>query len=142
MSQVFAIASVVIGIVCVASAADSVEPASMTSTNIRAEAEETLPGTFFRGTTLLFTNCVVYSDTAGSTTQGLSGVTVTISVGNTSTSTDYDATVISTNDGTWWASIEIPTNITSTLLIQTKLIDSLTNTFIYPHKRLNHEAAL
>ena len=117
--------------------ADSVEPASVTITNIRSEAVQTISwaGTVYQATSLLFTNCVVYSDTEGSVVQGLNGVTVQVSVGNLSTNVDYNATVMSTNAGTWYCNVTVPS--LSSYYVQVKLTDSQTNSYIYPNKTMS-----
>ena len=74
-----------VGGAMVARAADAVEPVSVTFTNVRGEAASSLPGVgvIYRGSTLLFTNCVMYQGTnSASDVQGLDGVTVELTVGN------------------------------------------------------------
>lgn len=132
--------------VCVA-VDDAVTPASTTYDSIRGEAVTSIAGgSFYRGTTLIFTNCMCFSDTAGVVTQGLSNVTVTLTVGNGTTSTDHTATCYDeSGDGTtnvFWVSFTVPTNITSSMSVQTKITDANTNIFIYPWKVLQHKASL
>lgn len=126
-----------------ARAADAVQPASCTITNFRSETESYISGQYyFEGTTLLLTNCVMYSGTSTSSTpQGLSGVTIAVDVGTTTTNLSYAGTAISTNLGTWWASVTVPSNL-PTVYVQVKITDESTNTFIYPWKYMRTKASL
>lgn len=125
-----------------AHAGDAVEPNSVTFTNFRAQAVETLNvGTIYRGSTLLFTNCQVYAGTStNAAVQGLSGVTVQVSVGDLSTNVDYTATVSSTNAGRWGCAVTVPNM--ATFLLQVKLTDENTNTYIYPNKVMSADVSL
>jgi hypothetical protein len=117
-----------------ARAADSVEPASCTFTNARSDAVATVAaGTIYRNASLNLTNCV--AQTTNSVVQGLSGVTVSVSVGNTSTNIDYTATVQTAASGTWHCTVTVPD--LSTFNVQVKLTDSLTNSYIYANKVLS-----
>lgn len=120
-------------------AADSVEPQSVTFTNTRGEAVSSVNvGTIYRSTTLVLTNCqALISATA---TQGLDGVTVQVSVGDLSTNCDYTASVASTNQGRWSATILVPD--LSSFLIQLKLTDGAGNSFIYPAKSMMAEQSM
>jgi hypothetical protein len=114
--------------------ADTVAPASVTFTNCRADVVNGAVSqtTFVEGTTLIMTNCVIYSGgTTSSAVQGLDGVAIEIRIGDLFSSTAYTGTVISAVGGTWWTSITVPTNYSSTFL-QMKLTDASTNSFIYP----------
>ena len=125
-------------------AGDTVSPISVTFTNYRGQAVETITsaGTLYQGTTLRLTNCAAMSSTtATNTIQGLDAVTVQCAVGNTSTSITYTASVTSTNGGTWSCDIVVPTNISS-FSVQVKLTDSLTNSYIYPNKNFIGERSL
>ena len=128
-----------------AHAADAVGVESITNmVNIRGESEATLSGTYFRSSTLLLTNALCLVGTTGSDTQGLDGVTVTLTVGNSSSNIDYTATAYTNSAGVtnlWWASITV-LDISGTVNLQTKLVDANTNTFIYPWKRLSVKDAL
>lgn len=99
---------------------------------------------FYRGESLLFTNCVLglgSDSTAG--WQGLTNVTVVISVGTTSTNNDYTATVvtgIATN--TWFYKFTaFPTNWEAPN-IQIKITDSGTNSYIYPWKLIHTKQSM
>lgn len=123
-----------------ARAADSVEPASCTFTNVRSEAVATLSaGTIYRGASLNLTNCVACT-TNSSTVQGLDGVTVSVSVGNTSTNVDYSGTVQVAASGTWHCTVTVPD--LSSFYIQVKLTDSLTNSYIYANKVLTADQSM
>jgi hypothetical protein len=115
-------------------ATDTVAPASVTFVNCRSDAvNSAISNTgFVENTTLLMTNCVIYSGgTTSSAVQGLDGVTVEIRIGDLFSSTAYTGTVINASAGTWWKSITVPTNYQS-LFLQLKLTDAEANTFIYP----------
>ena len=125
-----------------AKAADSVEPASCTITNKRSEAEVGISGTYFKSTTLLFTNCVMYSGTTTNTRQGLDGVTVVATVSDGSYSSNITATAISTNLGTYWFSLNLATNFANQANVQIKITDGNNNVYIYPWKVLNLRSPL
>ena len=142
MKRLLVLAAVGLLFVWPVRAADTVEPANVTIRNVRGESVSAIATeAYYEGTTLLFTNCICLSDTAGIVTQGLDGVTVTIDVGTTVTSVEYSGTV-STDNTNWWASITVPTNITGTINVQTTITDSQTNIYIYPWKTLAHKEAL
>jgi len=141
MVVIAAVYAVIFGL---AKAQDLVEPASCTFTNFRGEAETYVSGTyFFSGSTLRFTNCVVYAGTdTNSAVQGLSGVTCQVKIGTSTSNIAYTATVTSTNLGKWACDVLIPTNMTSTLYMQLKLTDAYTNSYIYPWKMINVKSSL
>ncbi len=122
-----------------AMSADAVSPAAHTNlVNARDDSVETISGSYVKGTSLIFTNAVALE--TGGTTQGLDGVAIEIRVGNTTTSTAYSATAYTNAFGVtnlWWANVSIPTNLSGTLSLQTKLTDAATNIYIYPLKRIN-----
>lgn len=128
----------------VANGADAVEPSSCSITNMRGETEGAIPGIYYKSTTLLFTNCVLYSGTTTNTRQGISGVTVTatLSDGSASSSTSVVATAISTNLGTYWFSVNLRTNLSNQANVQVKITDGQANTYIYPWKVLNLRSPL
>lgn len=124
-------------------AADSVEPSSTSITNIRDEADQTIPGEFFVDSTLLLTNNVMFSDSVGITNQGLDGITIEVRVGRPSTNVLFLGTPIVTNLGTWWVSFPVPSDVIADQFnVQVKIIDLQTNTFIYPWKKFNTKDAL
>ena len=114
--------------------ADTVAPASVTFTNCRGDAANTEISrtTFVEGTTLLMTNCVIYSGgTTSSAVQGLTHVAIEIRIGDLFSSTAHTGQVINAALGTWWTSITVPTNYASVFL-QMKLTDASTNSYVYP----------
>jgi hypothetical protein len=124
-------------------AADAVEPAQATVVSVRDEGVAYINSTeYYRGTTLLLTNCAVYSGTTTNTArQGLDGVSIELKWGSASTNATFAGTVQSTN-GLWWASFTIPTNWEAPNL-QIKLTDSVsTNVYIYPWKLVHTKAGM
>ncbi len=123
--------------------ADEVIPATLTITNLRDESIVTASETsFFEGTTLRLTNCVLYAGTTtNSARQGLSQVTVELKAGNTTTSTVYIGTAQVASNGTWSCDAIVPSD-SGTCFLQIKVTDSSTNSYIYPWKMLNHKAPL
>jgi len=120
-------------------ASDAVEPASCAITNSRTDGVSYAPGQFYRGTTLLLTNCAV--QTTGTVVQGLSGVTIDLNWGTAATSHHFSGTAQVTNLGTWWASFTVPTNWEAPYL-QVKLTDTSTNVYIYPWRMFSTAAAM
>lgn len=126
---------------CVAAvAAQGLIPDSLSITNRRGEAEEHLAHSAYKGQPLLFTNC--YALGAGGT-QDLSNITVVVTVGTPGTRNSATGTVTSATNGAWTATVTIPDAIAGRMaFIQVKLIDSLTNSFIYPLKRIGLQEEL
>ena len=125
-------------LVALCASADSVSPASCTTTNFRNEAQAYVSGnSYWEGTTLLLTNCVLYSggDTS-SPVQGLAGVAIQARVGLITTNTPYTGNVQVASNGTWWVSLNVPTNTGGSLFLQVKLTDAATNSYIYPWKMI------
>ena len=120
------------------SASDAVEPASVAVTSLRSEAVVAVsPSAFFAGTTLRLTNCVAYAGTTtNSAKQGLTDVDLEIRIGTTSSNAAYAGTAANVTNGTWWCDVTLPTNL-STVYLQLKLTDSVTNNYIYPWKVIN-----
>jgi len=123
--------------------ASSVTPQSVTFTNIRDEAQAYCSETYYyQGTTLVLTNCVMYSGTStNSARQGLTAVTIEVRVGATTTNVPYTGTAIVATNGTWWCNITVPTFV-STPYLQVKVTDASTNTYIYPWKIIHTLEAL
>ena len=143
---VLAIALIVVGLVPVmrlALGGDVVAPASVTVTNFREEAESYISGVYYyEGTTLRFTNCVIYSGTdTNSSVQGLDDVSVIVDVGTTTTNIAYTGTVQVATNGTWWADVSVPSNLSLTY-VQTKISDTNGNTYIYPWKMMRTKESL
>lgn len=119
-------------------ATDPVQPSSCTTTNFRGEAQAyAAPGYYYEGTSLLFTNCVLYSGAdTNSGVQGLDGVTIELRVGSALTNRLYSGTVQEAAAGKWWANVTVPSNM-SPAFVQVKVIDANTNSYIYPWKMIN-----
>jgi len=119
-------------------------PQNATFTHIRDEA--TANGnevTYWRGDTLLFTNCVCYSGaTTNTAVQMLSNVVVTVRMGTLAVVATYTGVVQSAAAGTYACSVTVPTNTDSSVYMQTKLTDSLGNSYSYPWKIVNTKAKL
>jgi hypothetical protein len=125
-------------------AADAVEPATNSFAWTRGDGQQESAGeqVYYRGTTLLFTNCVLHSGmSAPGPTQGLAGVSIELRVGSTASNVAYAATGSGTNDGRWWCSVTVPSNAANPYL-QLKITDSNTNSYIYPWKVLKTAPAL
>lgn len=137
------LASALAALAMTAVAGDAVEPANVTFTNFRAEAEAYVGSeTYFELSTLRMTNCVCYSGTdTNSAIQGLDGVTVTIDVGTTTTNVAYSGTVQVASNGTWYCDVTVP-DVDGTPYVQVKITDASTNTYIYPWKILRTKASL
>jgi hypothetical protein len=121
-----------------AMAVDAVQPQTLSGATLVRGATSVITTTntlFVSGATILFTNCVTYSDT-GSTTQGLSSVTVQVGVGSYSSSIWYTATVTDAANGKFTCTAAIPASQDFTLW-QVKLTDVNTNIYYYPAQRLN-----
>ena len=120
----------------------SLEPASATITNLREEAESYVSQTeFYRGAPILLTNCIAFAGPAtNSPRQDLTGLTLSLSVGTTSSNLLYTATAANATNGTWWARFNVPTNWDVPKL-QLKLTNS-TDVFIYPWKILKTKSPL
>jgi hypothetical protein len=130
--------------ICLAAgAADTVEPANATITSLRDEGIGYVSTTvsYYEGSTLRFTNCVLYSGaTTNTARQGLDEVTVTVDIGNTATNVEYDGVVISTN-GVWGCDVTVPTDV-SPCYMQLKITDTLGTSYIYPWKIVQTTDAL
>ena len=136
---------VLVGLLAVwpARAADSVEPATCTITNKRSEAESGISGTYFKGCSLLFTNCQLYASTTTNTVQGLDGVTVLATISDGTTSTSVVASAISEAGGTYWFKVaNLSTNFSNQGNVQIKVTDGGGSSYIYPWKALNMRAPL
>lgn len=134
----------VVGLALRASASDAVEPASCTVTNWRSEGISAVSSlNYYEGSTLRFTNCVVYatgSDTNG-TIQGLTDVDVDVTIGTSSTSVTYQASVTHAAAGKWACDVLVP-SWTGQLFLQVKLTDVYTNSYIYPWKNISRQEPL
>lgn len=121
----------------------ALDPATCTFTNYRDEAVAAASAAeFYRGNVVRFTNCIVYSGGSGSSVQNLSGVTLTVSMGDgkLGAQTVTGAVQVATS-GTWSASATIRTNEGTTVNLEVQLTDG-TNTYVYPHKTLTTKGRL
>lgn len=112
---------------------DVVAVPTVTWTNFRGQAlGEISSEQYWQGTTLVGTNVLLYAgtDTNGAI-QGLNGVTIDVAVGSSSSNTHYVGTIISTNEGTFWFSATVPSNM-NIAYAQVKITDENTNIYIYP----------
>lgn len=136
-----------IGIFCLiglSAALAGVTPVTVAVTNIRDEAagSANYGGTTYRGGSMLFTNCVLYADSSGTTRQDLTGCIVDVAAGTTTTNIDYTMNTADTN-GLWSGAITIP-DLTS-WIIQVRVRDtnsSPTNAYIYPQKSFVSEQSM
>ena len=124
-------------------AADAVEPASLTITNIRAETTVSAsPTEYFEGATLRLTNCVLFAGAStNSDRQGLSDVTVALTIGNLTTSATYTGSAQIETSGVWSCDAVVPTN-GGQCYLQVTITDANTNIYIYPWKTLAHKTPL
>ena len=126
-----------------APAADSVEPANATFNSLRGEAQGYVSQeTFYLGTPVLFTNCVLYSGTTtNSAKQGLDGVAVALRVGFAATNQSVAGHVQNTSNGTFWALFTLQTNVANPS-VQVQITDANTNSYIYPWKLIKTQSPL
>jgi hypothetical protein len=61
--------------------------------------------------------------------------TIAVSIGTSSTNSDYTGSAILATNGTWWCDIVVPTYVTAPYL-QVKVTDASTNSYIYPWKSM------
>lgn len=140
MKRILILAAVLAGIFGLARAADSVEPATLCATNNRGDnATYYTDAIFYKGASLLFTNCVL--QTTGTVVQGLSDVSIQLKWGNATSNQVFTPSVTSTNLGKWTLNMTVPTNWDMPS-IQIKITDSQTNSFIYPWRLVHVKAAM
>ena len=122
---------------------DEVAPAIVSFNWVREEGVGQISSVnYYEGTTLLFTNCAIYAGTTtNSARQGLTGVTMELRIGNTTTNIPYTPTPQLATNGTWWGSVMVPSNITPCYL-QMKLTSAITNIYILDWKTLNWKTPL
>lgn len=124
--------------------ADSpVAPPDCTFTNFRGEGVSYVsPETFYKGQALLFTNCVLYSGSStSSAVQGLTNVTVALTIGTTLTNNIYYAITNAANSTWSYQFTSFPTNWDDPT-IQIKVTDSSGNIYTYPWKKIHLSTAL
>jgi hypothetical protein len=130
----------------IAAGDSTVQPVSVTVTNTRGDVAGTLVSgtTYYRGQTLVFTNCVPYTGgTTSSAAQGLTNVTVLVNIGDGATSNTYTGAVnTAVSPNVWNLTItSFPTNWSSPYM-QLKLTDSGNNSYIYPWLSIQTKAAM
>ena len=127
-----------------ARAGDAVQPASVTINSYRTEGVSTLSAQeYYIGDTLRFTNCVAWAsgtDTNG-VRQGLSNVTVQVTLGTQTTGTTYTESVSDASKWLWSCDTTVP-DLTGQVYMQLRLTDENTNSFTYPWKTVQRKARL
>ncbi len=128
----------------VAQATDTVAPAESSPIFTRSELYASVTnGPFYKGATLMLTNCFCSAGVDTHTTQGLSSVTCELKIGSaTATWLTTTGTVQSAAAGTFWVSFTVPTNADNSALMQLKITDAATNSYIYPWKTIPVRSAL
>jgi hypothetical protein len=122
-----------------------VTPANTSITFLRGDTSvEVSGGPFYKGVTLLLTNCVLY---AGATTnlgvQDLTSCSITCKVGSVTTAYVTSAgTVQSAAAGTFWVSFTVPTNLDNAAILQVTVYDNAGNSYTYPWKNISIRSAL
>ena len=108
----------------------TISPAVVQAAKFYRNTTANITGKFSPGETVIFTNCIMYSDGTG-TVQNVTGCTNTIIfVSNSGNSTNTSAAT-GTNTGVFSFSYTIPTNANS-VRFQVRLTDSAGATYIYP----------
>lgn len=125
----------IIAALMVAVSALALDPQTATITNLRDEADGYVStNEYYRGTILLFTNCVAYSGTSTSSArEDLTGVSIVVKAGLLTSNTTYSGTAQVATSGTWSCSITLPTNQWSEISLQVQLTNSAAK-YIYPAK--------
>jgi hypothetical protein len=93
-------------------AAAALFPASVAHQCYRSDGGPPVPGEYAAGTSLQLTNWVLYADDMGITTQDLSGLTVTVAVGDPDNAVVVTGRVDDAELGLVSALITVPTNAT------------------------------
>lgn len=142
MAKVLAVVAVVlVAMAWPARAADAVAPETVTNlVNTRTDVIDAplSATTYYLGSQIFLTNCI--AKTVGGATQGLNQVVVEITVGTPATNLTFFGTTYEGEPGVtnrWMATVTIPNlgNVQNQHL-QVKLIDSWTNSYIYPWKKI------
>lgn len=142
-SLVIAIVAGGIGFAALAVRGD-VTPANTKVTFLRADPSEIVTnGPFYKGTTLLLTNCVLYAGTSTNLPQDLTSCVITCKVGTTTTAyVTTNGTIQSAADGTWWTRFTVPTNVDNSAIFQVTIYDSSGNSYTYNWKVIPVRSAL
>jgi hypothetical protein len=112
-----------------------VAPQNCTFTVTRGEAVAAVSGTYYKGATLLATNCIAL--VSAGVTQDLTNVDIDVTISDTITSTNFAGTVQVAASGTFWFACSLTNAFLNQANIQVKLTDSGGNSYIYPWKTLN-----
>ena len=148
MKRIALVLAILMSALTFARAADVVSPATLSVTNFRGVAAGEIASftEFYIGSSLLLTNCTMYTGTnSASAVQGLDAVTIQVTLGNSSiTPTELTDSSIVASNGTWWASATLPSIGSSGLHynLQVKITDANTNSYIYPWLELKTKPAL
>jgi hypothetical protein len=122
-------------------AADTVQPTTATFSCLREEGISYINSTtYYLGTSINFTNCLLYATNTAANLQGLSGVTIQLKWGDPTTNQTFTPVVQNTN-GVWCLSMTAPTNWLSPY-IQIKITDGTANSYIYPWKMIRMQSAM
>lgn len=120
-------------------------PATVTYTNLRdtATIQYATAASYFEETTILATNCVVYAGANTNTPQNLTDITVTWTLGNTTTSTAYTGTVTTATSGVWSCEATVPaySNMTE-FYMQTTLTHTNGTSYTYEWLKARIKQAL
>ena len=122
-------------------AADTVQPTTATFSSLREEGISYINSTtYYLGTSINFTNCLLYATNMAANLQGLSGVTIQLKWGDPTTNQIF-APVVQNTNGVWCLSMVAPTNWLSPY-IQIKITDGAANSYIYPWKMVRMQSAM
>ena len=115
-----------------------VTPAYTSVTFLRADPSEIVTnGPFYKGATLLLTNCILYATTSTNTVQDLTSCSITCKVGTTTTAyVTTNGTIQSAAAGTWWTKFTVPTNVDNSAIMQVTIYDASGNSYTYNWKVL------
>ena len=113
-----------------------VTPANTAVSFLRADPSEVVTnGPFYKGASLLLTNCVLYSGTSTSSVQDLTSCTITVKVGTTTTAyVTTNGTIQAAASGTWWTKFTVPTNVENSAILQVTIYDASGNSYTYNWK--------
>ncbi len=139
MNKIILLLAALIPIVALA-----LEPASISITNLRDEAVSAAnSNVYYRSETINFTNCVCYSGTTTSSDrENLTGVTVLLSLGDGSASSQtVTGTVQNATSGVWNASVTLRATEGAKTYIQLRLTNSAA-TYTYPLKYIDVKSKL
>jgi hypothetical protein len=119
-----------------ARAADVV-PANTAIVFLRADPSEIVTnGPFYKGATLLLTNCIFYAGTSTNAgVQDLTSCSITCKVGTTTSALiTTNGTIQSAAAGTWWTRFTVPTNLDNSAIFQATIYDANGNSYTYNWK--------